>query len=118
MRPESLTLLWDARRAAERVQDFVAGRTKADYDADIMLRSAVDRQFGIVGEALSRLGRLDPAIAAKVPDFADIVGFRNVLVHGYASIDDNLVWISATTKTGPLIEALTRLLDSAAESPA
>lgn len=41
--------------------------------------------------ALNRLGRFNPASAAQTPELRRIVGFRNVLVHGYAVIDDELV---------------------------
>lgn len=44
--------LWDARDSADAIAEFVTGRTLNDYLADRMLRSAVERQFEIVGEAL------------------------------------------------------------------
>lgn len=53
MRPDPRAYLWDALRAAELVSDFTDSRTFADYQADAMLRSAVERQFEIVGEAKS-----------------------------------------------------------------
>lgn len=84
--------LWDARRAAERVSRFTAGKTFDDYRADEMLRSAVKPQLDIVGEALAALRRADPALAATIPELPRIVAFRNVLVHGYAAVDDRLVW--------------------------
>lgn len=111
MRRESLALVWDARRAADRVSGFVEGRTRADYEDDLMLRSAVERQLGIVGEALNRLGKMDPDTAERVPHFRAIVGFRNVLVHGYASIDNGLVWRTIRTSLPALIESLNALLD-------
>ena len=76
-----------------------------------MLRSAVERQFQIIGEALNRLGRIDLATADRVPDLARIVAFRNVLVHGYAQIDDALVWEVASTRVPELTAVLARLLD-------
>lgn len=81
MRPETPALLWDARRASERVLEFVDGRSWDDYQRDVLLRSAVERQFQIVGEALNRLGKVDPDLAGEVPDLRRIVAFRNVLVH-------------------------------------
>ena len=57
-----------------------------------MLRSAVERQFGIVGEALARLAKDSPEITASIPDHAKIIAFRNILIHGYAAVDDRIVW--------------------------
>jgi uncharacterized protein with HEPN domain len=57
-----------------------------------MLRSAVERQLGIIGEALAQLARTDRNIAARIPELRRVVGFRNVLIHGYDRIDDAGVW--------------------------
>ena len=92
MHADARKLLWDAQQAAERIARFTSGKTFPDYEADEYLRSAVERQFEIIGEALSKLGRVDSATAAEVPDAPRIVAFRNVLIHGYASVDNRLVW--------------------------
>ena len=55
MQRDPRAYLWDARQAAERVVEFVAGRTWQEYEADVLLRSAVERQFEVVGEALNKL---------------------------------------------------------------
>ncbi|HVF04023.1 MAG TPA: HepT-like ribonuclease domain-containing protein [Frankiaceae bacterium] len=102
--------LWDARQAAERVVGFVAGRTWQEYAGDVLLRSAVERQFEIVGEALNKLRGVDDAIAAEIADLPRIVAFRNLLIHGYATIDDALVWEIATERAEPLVATLNRLL--------
>jgi uncharacterized protein with HEPN domain len=49
-------------------------------------------------------------------DLPRIVAFRNVLVHGYATIDDLLVWEVATTRIDPLIATLSRLLSEGSTS--
>jgi len=102
--------LWDARRAAERIARFTAGRTCDDYLGDEMLRSAVERQFEIIGEAFTGLRRVDPSLAAAIPDLPRIVAFRNVLIHGYATVDSRLVWGIVEGKLAGLLTLLTHVL--------
>lgn len=111
MQPESGAYLWDAHRAAELIATFVDGKAWTDYTDDAMLRSAVERQFEIVGEALNRLARVDPDVAAQIEDLPRIVAFRNVLIHGYATIDDAIVWQVATGRIEGLIDLLAGLLE-------
>lgn len=113
MQPESGALLWDARQAATLIRSFVEGKTWSDYLEDPMLRSAVERQFEIIGEALNRLAGIDAGVAKRIDDLPRIVAFRNVLIHGYATIDDAIVWEVATQRLPRLIELLTTLLDRA-----
>lgn len=75
-----------------------------------MLRSAVERQFEIVGEVLNQLSRVDPALARQIPDLPRIVAFRNVLVHGYVAIDDRLVWEVAMERVPSLVVLLEELI--------
>ena len=75
-----------------------------------MLRAAVERQFGIVGEALSALRRIDPKTAASIPESDRIIAFRNILIHEYAAVDDALVWSVVESKVPELLSALDRLL--------
>ncbi len=89
---EAAALLWDARRAADRIIRFTAGRSYDDYLADDMLHSAVERQFEIVGEAFTVLRRIAPDVAEQLPDLPRAIAFRNVLIHGYASINHKTVW--------------------------
>jgi uncharacterized protein with HEPN domain len=99
------TLLWDAREAANAIAVMTAGKSFADFDGDIVLRSAVERQCEIAGEALRQLARADAAVAAKIPDLREIVAFRNILIHGYAVIDRTRVW-RAVQKDLPLLHAI------------
>ena len=110
MHPDSGKLLWDAQQAAKRVARFAAGKSFAEYCADDYLRSAVERQFEIIGEALNQLSRLDAATAATIEDLPRIVAFRNVLIHGYASVDNRIVWGVVEGSLDSLLAALDRLL--------
>jgi uncharacterized protein with HEPN domain len=53
-------LLADVITAVDAIDNFLNGRSRADDDTDLMLRSAVERQFEILGEAMKRLELLDP----------------------------------------------------------
>jgi uncharacterized protein with HEPN domain len=110
LRPESQKYLWDALRAGDQIAQFTKGKTYASYAADALLRSAVERQFEILGEALAQLAKVDPETAAPVPELSRIVGFRNVLIHGYATVDDRLVWGVVEGKLPALRSALRHLL--------
>jgi uncharacterized protein with HEPN domain len=84
--------LWDVRQAADSIAAFVHGRDFVDYEADLMLRSAVERQFEIAGEALNRLSREAPEIAARLPELRYAIAMRNALIHGYREVDNATVW--------------------------
>lgn len=92
MRRDPRACLWDMREAAALVLRFVAGMTFAEYIGDDLRRSAVERQMQNIGEALAQLSKIEPQLAAKIADCGKIVGFRNVLVHGYALLDHVRVW--------------------------
>jgi uncharacterized protein with HEPN domain len=73
------------------------------------VRSAVERQLEIVGEALNQLYKVDKVLAAQIPELGRIVAFRNILIHGYANVDDTLVWQVVTDKL-PELESVLRML--------
>ena len=74
MHADSRAVLWDALHAGRLVQSFVGGTTFDVYDTDDLLRSAVERQLGIVGEALNKLAKVDPQTASAIAELPRIVG--------------------------------------------
>ena len=92
MRAEEKKLLLDVSEACQSIEQRCAGHTFDDYTADRWFRRAVEREFEIIGEALNRLDRLAPAVAAHVTSLRHIVDFRNRIIHGYDSVDDVIVW--------------------------
>ena len=111
MRLESLELLEDIRQAADLIGQFTADRSLRDYTADAMLRSAVERQFEIIGEALNRLAKSDAATAGRIGDCRQVIAFRNVLIHGYDAIEDQIVWDAVQSKLPTLNTQVRTLLD-------
>ena len=110
MRLKSLKLLADIRQAADLIRHFTANRNLKDYTSDALLRSGVERQFEIIGEALNRLARSDPAAASRIGDYQQIIAFRNILVHGYDVVDDHVVWEAAQNKLPALHHKVQALL--------
>jgi uncharacterized protein with HEPN domain len=76
----------EAIRAALRDLDFSA------YQSTRLIRSAVEREFIIIGEAIAAIGRVAPASFAAISRARRIVDFRNQLTHAYTTVDDALVW--------------------------
>ena len=113
MQPESAKYLYDVREAVDRITEFVSGCDFERYTRDELRRSAVERQFEIVGEALAQLARRDPAMVARISEHRRITAFRNILIHGYADIDSRIVWDIVTTKLSALRSEVVSLLAEA-----
>lgn len=103
--------LHDVWLSGSRVQRFLLGKKFEDYLNDELLRAGVERQFEIMGEALSQLAKLSPEIATAVPEYQRIIAFRNILIHGYADVDDALVWGIVEGKLPGLMHAVQGLLN-------
>lgn len=117
MQPEAAAHIWDASEAAKAVRGFTDGKAEGDLLADLLLRSAVERQLEVLGEALNRLRRDDPATAARIPDLDKIVGMRNVIAHEYGEVDYEIVWAAVTNRIPGLIAVLDALLQEAGPAP-
>ncbi len=110
MRLEAKKYLFDIQRAALLINEFISGRRYEDYCAGALLRSAVERQFEVIGEALAQLARLDETIAVRITEHRRIIAFRNILIHGYADVDDRIVWDIIETKLPVLRREVEELL--------
>jgi uncharacterized protein with HEPN domain len=84
--------LYDILEACKSIEEFAKDKTLDQYRSDPLLRSAVERQFQIAGEALQQLLKRYPDIARKISGYRNIINFRNILVHGYNHVDDDVVW--------------------------
>ena len=89
---EISNLLFDMKTACELIETFTRGKTSAQYKGDNLLRSGVSWQFAIIGEALNQAMKIEPALSERITDADRIIAFRNLLIHGYAGVDDDVVW--------------------------
>ena len=111
MRLEIKKYLYDIQYAIGLLREFTGDKKFADYERNTMMRSAVERQFEIIGEAMSQLAKLDPALASRISKYQRIISFRNVLIHGYADVDNRLVWDVIQTNLPTLAREIDALLE-------
>ena len=88
----ALAYVEDIVGACDTISLALEGLDLTGYQGDPIIRSAVERQFITIGEAVNSLSRLDAELAASISHALMIVGFRNQLTHDYPSIDDEIVW--------------------------
>ena len=94
--------LFDIKQACEDIEGFVQEMNLEEYSANPMVKAAVERKFVVIGEAMTRLKGEYPEILNEIADHEKIIGFRNVLVHGYDVVDDATVW-SAIKDSMPIL---------------
>lgn len=111
MKDELLAHLHDIREAVLAIKIFIEGKSFGDYLDDDLLRSAVERKFEIVGEALNRIKRISPDNLERIRDHRNIISFRNILIHGYNSIDDRIVWDIIAEDLDRLLEDVNELFE-------
>ncbi len=105
--------LFDIEQACRWVADFTADKTLSDYLAEPMLRSAVERQFEIIGEALNQALSVDPTLRSQITGASTIIAFRNRLIHGYATVAHETVWGIVQTRLPLLRQEVAALLSAA-----
>ena len=110
MKLETKKYLYDIQRAASLITDFTRNKSYDEYERAAMLRAAVEREFEIIGEAMAQLARVDNEVAAIISDYQRMIAFRNVLIHGYADVDDRLVWNVVETSLSKLVLEVEALL--------
>jgi len=95
---------WDALETCRKIQAFTAGQTLTAYRTDDMRRSAVERQFEILGEAFNRIDDVDSSFRDRFPDAGRIIEAGNRISHEYDSVDNEVIWNAAQDNV-PLLMA-------------
>ena len=83
--------LFDIQVSIYSIDSFI-GENKDfnEYVKNKLLRRAVEREFQIIGEAITNLKKIDNEI--EVSFYRQIIGLRNQITHSYDSIDDSTIW--------------------------
>ncbi len=95
MQRESPAYLRDVIEACDAIVSVLSGVEFDEYQVTRMLRSSVEREFTIIGEAIAVLSRTEPQLFARITNGRRIVDFRNQLTHAYLLVDNRIVWLIA-----------------------
>ena len=114
MRNDTRKALSDALSASQDIQRFTSGIAGLDeYERDRMIQAAVERKFAIIGEALSRAKRAEPALIENHPLYGRFIEFGGIITHGVEVVSNRTVWQTVGSELPVLMEELRRLLEPA-----
>jgi uncharacterized protein with HEPN domain len=103
--------LADIVESCEAITEAAKGRSLAEYQSNRLVRSSIEREFIIVGEAIAALSRTRPDLFDRISRARRIVDFRNRLTHEYPSVDDAAVWAIVGDDVPVLRSEVVALLD-------
>jgi len=105
MTEKGLKYLYDILKAIELIEEFSSSvNSYNDYVNDLKTQSAVERQLGIIGEAVNKYNSVQPDLSLE--NSRKIVGFRNRLIHAYDAVDSSMVWAIIQKHLSPLKEEI------------
>ena len=104
--------------AADRVLEYTAGVSRAEFFANQMLQDAVVRNIEIIGEAANNLLQTGPEFATKYPSipFAQIYGMTNRVAHGYFAVSAAMIWDSVEVDIPELRQQIVKVLEELQEN--
>ena len=105
--------LADIVESCDAIESAVRGLDLTTYQSNRLVRSSVEREFIIIGEALAALSRVAPETFGAITHARRIVDFRNQLTHEYPTVDDALVWAIVETDVPVLRRECVALLGGA-----
>jgi len=112
MKDEIRKNLIDIIQAGEEIQQFTHDMDFKTYRNSPITQRAVERNFEIIGEALNRIKRMDDKFLARVSGHNRIIGFRNILIHGYDIIDEMIVWKAVEDHLPTLLKEIQMILNA------
>lgn len=107
--------LADIVAACDAITIAVSGLDLALYQTNRLVRSSVEREFIIIGEAIAALSRVAPDTFNSITNSRRIVDFRNQLTHEYPTVDDGIVWAIVENDVPVLGRECATFLDRASE---
>ncbi|MDQ3512312.1 MAG: DUF86 domain-containing protein [Chloroflexota bacterium] len=110
MSPEVVERLGHALESIDAIAGFLDRVDVLAYANSRIHRRAVEREFEIIGEALSIAARLDKSLEGRIPDLRNAINLRHRVIHGYETVDDAVVWTAAKDDLPRLRAQITEVL--------
>ncbi|NET46779.1 DUF86 domain-containing protein [Okeania sp. SIO2B3] len=101
--------VWDMVQAIRRIQEFTTGLTYNEYLQSVLIQSAVERQFEILGEAARRISLEFQQLHSQI-NWRSLIGLRNIIAHRYDQVRPEILWGVITSNIPSLLEQLEVLL--------
>tara|TARA_R110002167_G_scaffold30407_2_gene100404 strand:- start:265 stop:615 length:351 start_codon:yes stop_codon:yes gene_type:complete len=107
-----LKWLYDIKLAIEEVDSYFDERERNffEYQKNVMLKRAVERDLEIVGEAINRILKRDENFIEQISNARSIIGLRNQVIHAYDNISDENIWSVLTTHLPKLKKEIDNLI--------
>ncbi|MBK9983448.1 MAG: DUF86 domain-containing protein [Saprospiraceae bacterium] len=86
---------YDIKMAISEIDSFLAelkSNSFEEYQSNLLLKRAIEREFEIIGEAIHRIIKQDPSFSTTIPEAKSIIGLRNQIIHAYDNISDENIW--------------------------
>jgi uncharacterized protein with HEPN domain len=96
------------KTAMEFINEFITDVDLDGFKSSNLIRSAVERQLEIIGESVKRIERTGEVV--PIENAKQITAFRNILVHEYERLEDEIVWMIVKKDVPQLLGEVNRLL--------
>lgn len=103
-----LILVRDMKEFCEKIQTYTSGVSRAEFEQHGIIYDATIRNVELLGEAARNLPE-DVRLLSPDIEWPKIIAVRNILIHGYFGIDDDILWDIVQNKIEPLRQALDAL---------
>ncbi len=102
--------LEDIKQAIDEIESFLPETTEfLEFKKDLKTRKAIERNIGIIGEAVNRVLNVNPEI--NITKARKIVDTRNRIIHGYDVISEEIIWAIVSRDLKILKQEIINLLN-------
>ena len=98
----------DMREFCARIAEYTDGLSQEEFEETQLVYDATLRNLELIGEAARHVPEEARAMAPAVP-WRRVVAVRNILIHGYLGIDNDVIWDIVQNEVGKLLRALEKL---------